>query len=526
MDDRIDQHVVAGHRRARRRGDPVRAGGVVRRRELRVGVRVVVREDTHLARGAGVIVGAARVVVEDDAVDDIAAAAVADARIGVGGLGRLGMLDADAALVPAHHDAVVDLPVRAAAQVDAVRRGRPAAVRVDQGQVRHHRIRTAGRVVVEFVVVRLDRLVRSAVAPLLDDRELAAAAEAHLPVQAVVQATHADQVLAGDRAAEPLEEIVGTAEGVAVLDPRVGADRVPGEGVQLVVRRDLVPCVLDPDVAQDAAVVAVIGPAVQNLRALGDAALATQAVGAVGDAVAADHQSAVVTGSHAARRLVAGEDDRSARRALGVDLRAPLDAEEADGRLLTEDHGSRLDRQGGRRHDPHLADQEVVVRADPGRVRRDVARDIHQRLAVVDVGPAGAVEVVVDPADGPVITLGDRRDGAAVADGLQVRTAAILTALGGVMDDVDDIVDPAKSRAAVARDELRVLVVRLPDQAVRVAVRIQQHRVDFEVVMGEDRNSGLRAGIVVGAVTDAAGVVVEDHAVHDIAGQDGGRDGQ
>ena len=83
-----------------------------------------------------------------------------------------------------------------------------------------------------------------------------------------------------------------------------------------------------------------------------------------------------------------------------------------------------------------------------------------------------------------------------------------------------------QGRAPVEGDEARVLVVRLADESVGIAVRVQQPRIDFEIVVGEDRNFGLGAGIVVGAVTDAAGIVVEDHAVHDITGQNGGRDGQ
>jgi hypothetical protein len=104
----------------------------------------------------------------------------------------------------------------------------------DEREVRERRARArpVERVEAELVVVRLDALVRRDARRVADlvgeqahDHELRLAAEAHLPVVAVVAAVGRDHVLDLRDAAEELDAVVGAAVRLDVVDHRPAARR-------------------------------------------------------------------------------------------------------------------------------------------------------------------------------------------------------------------------------------------------------------------------------------------------------------
>ena len=164
-----------------------------------------------------------------------------------------------------------------------------------------------------------------------------APAPAERPVEAVVGGVRHDQVLAVDGAAEPLHRVVAAHVRLDVIDLRAAADGLERDAVQLVVRAELDARELDAHVAEDAAVVVVVGAAVDASVALASGLAAAE----VDRRTAVDDEAAPVAAAALADRLVAREDDRRRRGADGVEPAAALDDERADAAGLADDRACR-----------------------------------------------------------------------------------------------------------------------------------------------------------------------------------------
>src|SRR5690606_19440107 len=92
--------------------------------------------------------------------------------------------------------------------------------------------------------------------------ELVEARVALVDVEALVLAEGNGDALGVDRAAEELHAVIRVGDDLDVLDGGAAADAAEGQAVDLVVRRELEPAEAERDVAQDAAVVRVVGAAI------------------------------------------------------------------------------------------------------------------------------------------------------------------------------------------------------------------------------------------------------------------------
>ena len=243
--------------------------------------------------------------------------------------------------------------------------GRVAANR----QVVDLRVRPWQQVVVELVVVGLDRVV-GVVAALANDQELGPPRPPERPVEAVVGRVRRDGVLDVCRAAEPLERVVAVHVDLHELVGAATADALECDAIELVVRAELDAGVLDSHVAQRAAVVVRVVAAVDAGVGLAHAFAALD----VHRRAAVDDEAAPVTAVAAADRLVAGEDDGLLPRADRIQTAAAQHDERADAAGLADHAGAGLDVQGRPGGDEDRAAEHVIEVVGPVLGAGDVAR--------------------------------------------------------------------------------------------------------------------------------------------------------
>src|SRR5690606_58785 len=183
------------------------------------------------------------------------------------------------------------------------------------------------------------------------DAELQRTVPAGVGVEAVVVGAGDHDVAAVDRAAEPLDAVVGAVVDLHVLEQGAVADAAEGDAVELVVRGDLEAGVLHAQVLDHAGVVARGVAAVEAvgafdlLLALGGAGHGLAGAG-VDRRAAEQHQAAPQAdrvGVGLAFQVGAGgQGDRVVAGAFGIDLRAAVDDQQVGAGGAVQGH-ARLD---------------------------------------------------------------------------------------------------------------------------------------------------------------------------------------
>jgi hypothetical protein len=130
-------------------------------------------------------------------------------------------------------------------------------------------------------------------------------------VKVVVTCLVRNEILGVDRSTEPFEGIIETVQSLEVGKARSASYRREGKAVQLLILRGRVPCKLDANVAQLAAVIGVVGaPGIIHLRIgrPGASPLENRRIGAVHDAVSHDDETTPVSSLPPGRALGCEDD--------------------------------------------------------------------------------------------------------------------------------------------------------------------------------------------------------------------------